>query len=67
MNVIELNFKVVKKVPSTPISTSPPPSFQVYPPPFLAKKIHTPPPQVTQFLESPTPPLIRGGGFQLWK
>ena len=61
-----LNCKVTKKL-QPPISTSTPP-FQVYPP-FLAKNF-VPPPQVTQFLESPTPPppFNKGGGgegFQL--
>ena len=52
--------------PHPPISTStPPPPFQVYTP-FLAKNIA--PPQVSQFLEGPTPLLKRGEGgwFQLW-
>ena len=61
--MIGLNCKVVKKVATPPISTSIPP-FQVYPL-FLAKNFI--PPQVTQFLEGPTPPLIvEGWGFQLW-
>ena len=44
---------------------TPPPPFQVYPP-FLGKKF-VPPPQVTHFLEGPTPIPFnnRGGGFQL--
>ena len=57
---IELNCKVVKKVATPPISILTLP-FQVYPP-FLAKNLV--PLQVTQFLEGPTHPLIRGGGFQ---
>ena len=59
---IELNCKVVKKVatPPPPISILTLP-FQVYPP-FLAKNLV--PLHVTQFLEGPTLPLIRGGGFQ---
>ena len=49
-----LNYKVVKKV-ATPhfYINPPPPLFQVYPP-FLEKNCI--PPQVTQFLEGPTPP-----------
>ena len=52
-----------------PISTSTPapPPFQVYAP-VLAKNVQLYSPLVTQFSEGPTPPpLIRGGGFQLWK
>ena len=55
--MIELNCKVIKKVASPHFYINPP--FQVYTP-FLAKKF-VPPPQVTQFLEGPTPPLIEGG------
>ena len=54
VNVIELNCKVIKKVatPSIFTSTPPPPPLQVYPP-FLGKILY--PPQVTKFLEGPTP------------
>ena len=60
VNAIELNCKVAKKL------QPPPPFLHQRPPPFSglsllsSKKIHTP--QVTQFLEGPTPPLIRGRG-----
>ena len=52
VNMTELNCKVVKKVATPPFLHQPP--FQVYPP-FLAKNF-IPSPQVTQFLEGPTPP-----------
>ena len=60
VNAIELNCKVAKKL------QPPPPFLHQRPPSFSglsllsSKKIHTP--QVTQFLEGPTPPLIRGRG-----
>ena len=58
------NCKVIKKWQRPPFLHQPPPLLQVYPP-FLAKK--SVPPLVTQFLEGPSPPLIRGGGgFQLF-
>ena len=63
VNVIELNCKVIKKwQPLISTSTSSP-IFRFLPP-FLAKKLCTPPPQVTQFLEGPTltPSFNRGGG-----
>ena len=63
VNVIELNCKVVKKVATPHFYINPP--FQVYSP-FLAKNF-VPLPQVTQFLEVPTPPPFNkeGGGFLL--
>ena len=63
---MELNWKVVKKVAT--------PHFYINPDfsglsPLSRKKFRTPPLQVTQFLEGPTPPprpppppLIRSGG-----
>ena len=57
VNVIELNCKVVKK------KWQPPPFLHQTPftslSPLSSKRSHTPTPQVTQFLESPThpPPL----------
>ena len=53
VNAIELNCKVVKKV-TTQISTSTPPPFSALSP-LSSKTFCTPPPQVTQFLEGPTP------------
>ena len=47
-----LNCKVIKKVATLTFLHHPPPPFQVYPP-FLAKNFESP--QVTQFLEGPTP------------
>ena len=63
VNVIELNCKVIKKW-QPPISTSTSSPIFRFLPPFLAKKLCTPPPQVTQFLEGPTltPSFNRGGG-----
>ena len=58
--IVIANCNVIKKSQS-PISTSTSP-FQVYPP-IIAKNLI--PPQVAQFLEGPTPILIRGG-FQPW-
>ena len=58
-----MNRKVVKKWQRPPPISTSTPAFQGCPP-FLAKFLA--PPQVTQFLEGPTPPLIRGrGGGQL--
>ena len=56
---MQLNCKVIQKVATPPV--------QGYPP-FLAKFLVVPTPQLTQFLEgpTPTPPLIRGEGFQIW-
>ena len=52
--MIELNCKVVKKVATPSISTSTPPFSGLSP--LSSKKFHTAPsPQVTQFLEGPTP------------
>ena len=59
VNAIELNCKVVKKVATPHLYINPPFSGLS---PFSSKKFHTPPPQVTQFLEGPAPPLIRSGG-----
>ena len=47
-----LNYKVIKKLALLHFYISPP--FEVYLP-FLAKTFAPPPPQVTQFLEGPTP------------
>ena len=60
LNEIELNCEVVKKVATSP------PHFYINPPfsglsPHSSKRICTPSPQMTQFLEGPIPPLIRGG------
>ena len=56
---MQLKCKVIRKwEPLPPISTSNPP-FHGYPP-FLAKLLL--PPQVTQFLEVPTPHFHKGGG-----
>ena len=54
---MQLNCKVTEKVATSPFLLQPP--FQGYSP-FLAKFLV--PPQVTQFLEDPTPlpPLVRG-------
>ena len=60
---MQLNCKVIKKW-QPPHFYINPHSFQGYPP-LVAKFLVSPPPpltQVTQFLEGPTSPLIRGGG-----
>ena len=61
---MQLNCKVMKMWQPSHFYINPPP-FQDYSP-FLAKFLVPPPlPQVTQFLEGPTPappPLIKGGG-----
>ena len=62
---MQLNYKSNKKV-ATPtfLHHQPLSPFQSYP--SLSSKIFgTPPPQVTQFLEGPTIPLIRGRGIQI--
>ena len=69
VNAIELQSN--KKLAISPppfLHQPPPPLFRVIP--ISTKIFGTPPPQVTQFLEGPTPtpfptPLIKGGRFQL--
>ena len=50
-------------------SGNPLPHFYIsspYYPPFLAKILYPPPPSDWNFGRSQLPPLIRGGGFQIW-
>ena len=60
VNVIELNCKIIKKVAIPPFLHQPP-SFSGLSC-LSSKKFRTPPSQVTQSLEDPTPhpPLMRG-------
>ena len=68
VNVIELNCKVIKKVATPTFLHPPPPPFSGLSP-LSRKTFCTPSPQVTQFLEGPTPsPLIGvgvGGGGEV--
>ena len=65
VNAIEQNCKVVKKVATLPFLHQLSPPFSGLSP--LSSKKNCTPPQVTQFLEGPTPhPPLKEGGFQLW-
>ena len=68
VNAIELQSNKKLAISPPPFLHQPPPPFQGYP--HFYQNFWYSPPQVTQFLEGPTPtpsptPLIKGGRFQL--